>query len=61
MAAGRFRSQAFDPPGIPLAYGRAVHRLAKGNQARRQKEGLLTIVQNREKYFLPYVLYCIKI
>ena len=51
MAAGFFRSKESQPPGIPLATGRAVDRPAKSNPPR-QEERVLTFVQKGENFFL---------
>lgn len=49
MAAGFFRSKESQPPGIPLATGRAVDRPAKSNPPR-QEERVLTFVQKGENF-----------
>ena len=48
MAEECFRSKASFQAGIPVAYGRPVHRPAKGNQGRWAEERFLTFVQNRD-------------
>ena len=48
MAEDCFRSKATFQAGIPVAYGRPVHRPAKGNQGRWAEERFLTFVQNRD-------------
>ena|SRR5699024_971379 len=49
MAAGFFGSKEPQPPGIPLAPGRAVDRPAKSDPPC-QKEGVLTFVQKGENF-----------
>ena len=49
MATGFFGSKESQPPGIPLAPGRAVDRPAKSNPPR-QKERMLTFVQKGENF-----------